>query len=80
MVTKLIDSSIKSLDLTRDNIVKELLKNTKPSGAMTQWYLVMAKSTYNEERKPLVIDNSWLALVLNDKVVTGRKRKDKYTQ
>ncbi len=61
-------------------MVKELLKKAnKPSSAMTQWFLVMAKSTYNEERKPLVIDNSWCALVLIDKVVTGRKRKNKPT-
>ncbi len=82
MVTELnVDSSIKSLDLTSYKIVKELLKNAnaKPSSAMTQWFVVMAKSTYNEERKPLVIHNSWLALVFSDKVVTGRKRKDKYT-
>ncbi len=70
----MLTSSIKSLDLTSYKIVKELLKNTKPSGAMTQWFLVMAKSTFNEESKPLVIDNSWCALVLSEKVVTGRKR------
>ncbi len=81
MVTELIDASIKTLDLTSYKIVKELLKNAnaKPSSAMTQWFVVMAKSTYDEEHKPLVIDNSWLALVLSDKVVTGRKRKDKST-
>ncbi len=70
----MLTSSIKSLDLTSYKIVKELLKNAKPSGAITQWFLVIAKSTFNEERKPLVIDNSWCALVLSEKVVTGRKR------
>ncbi len=69
-----VDSSIRSLDLTSYKIVKELFKNAKPSGAMTQWFLVIAKSTFNEERKPLVIDNSWCDLVLSEKVVTGRKQ------
>ncbi len=50
--------AIKSLALTRDKIVKELLKAAKSSSAMTQCFLVMAKSTYNEERKSLVIDDS----------------------
>ncbi len=33
---------------------KELIKNVKPSSTMTQWFLVMAKKPYNEERKPVV--------------------------